>query len=296
LALRSRTAAHISLQVIVLLWGATAILGRQISIHAIPLVWYRLLLVVPVLAFYVRLRRIPLRIPAATAARYAIAGALIGLHWLCFYGAVKVGGVASAVTALSTVAFFTALVEPFVFKRRLAIGELAIGALVVGASVILSQYELRVNALGLALGYGSAFLAGVFGTLNGKFAHDEHPERMMLYEFAAALLVVTAMFPFAPSQLVIPPDADLPWLVVFAVVCTVIPQVWIIYILRTLSPFTVAVSVNLEPVYALCFAALLFPEESLTLRFYVGALILFALVMLNGMRRVTKTTPATHAD
>jgi drug/metabolite transporter (DMT)-like permease len=284
---RSRAAAHISLQVIVLLWGTTAILGRQITVKAIPLVWYRLLLVVPILALYVRARRIPLRIPSAAALRYGVVGALIGVHWLCFYGAIKVGGVASAVLTLSTIAFFTALIEPIVFKRRVVVGELAIGALVVAASVVLSQYELRVSALGLVLGYGAAFLAGVFGTLNGKLAHDEHPERMMLYEFAAALVVVSVCFVFAPSQLVVPSNEDIAWLVVFAVVCTVIPQVWIIYILRTLSPFTVAVSVNLEPVYALILAAVLFPGETLTARFYVGAALLFALVMINGMRRAT---------
>jgi drug/metabolite transporter (DMT)-like permease len=193
------------------------------------------------------------------------------------------------VIALSTVAFFTALIEPIVFKRRVAASELVIGAFVVAASAFLSQYELRVSPLGLVLGYGSALLAGVFGTLNGKLAHDEHPERMVLYETAAALIVVTLCFPFAPSQFVVPSTTDMAWLVVFAIACTVVPQVWIIYVLRTLSPFTVAVSVNLEPVYALILAALLFPGETLTPQFYVGAAILFALVMLNGMRRATKT-------
>ncbi len=284
---RSRTAAHLSLQVIVLLWGATAILGRQISIDAIPLVWYRLLIVVPVLALYVCARGIPLRVPVAAAMRYGLVGGLIGVHWLCFYGAIKVAGVASAVLALSTVAFFTALVEPIVFARRLAVSELAIGSIVVVAAAILSQYELQVSVLGLILGYGAALLAGVFGTLNGKLAHDEHPERLMFYEFTAALLVVTLCLPFAPSQLVVPPTEDLVWLVVLAVACTVIPQVWIMYVLRTLSPFTVAVTVNLEPIYALLLAAALFPGETLSVRFYVGAGILFALVMINGMRRAT---------
>ena len=99
----SRPAAHASLQVIVLLWGCTAILGRQISIQAIPLVWYRLLVVVAVLAVLVPARGVAVRIPVRAAMRYGAVGAIIGLHWLCFYGAIKHAGVATAVLSLSTV-------------------------------------------------------------------------------------------------------------------------------------------------------------------------------------------------
>jgi drug/metabolite transporter (DMT)-like permease len=282
----SRAAAHLSLQVIVLLWGCTAILGRQISIHAIPLVWYRLLIVVAVLGIYVPARRIPLRLPARTALRYAMVGALIGLHWLCFYGAIKVAGIATAVLTLSTSTFFTALFEPLVFRRRVAAEELVIGAIVVGAAALLLQYELKVTPAGLALGLGSAVLAALFGVLNGKLARHEQPERLMFYELAAAWLVVSA---FVPFSWVVPASPDLGWLTVLAIACTVIPQVWIIYVLRTLSPFTVSVAVNLEPVYALILAALLFPGEALSLRFYAGAGVLFALVILNGVRRTSRT-------
>jgi drug/metabolite transporter (DMT)-like permease len=276
----SRAAAHLSLQVITLLWGCTAILGRQISIQAIPLVWYRLVMVVGVLAIYVPARRIPLRVPARAAARYALVGAFIGLHWLCFYGAIKVAGIATAVMSLSTITFFTALIEPLVFRRRIAV-----------AAALLIQVELHATPFGLALGLGSALLAAIFGVLNGKLAHDERPERLMLYELAAALVVVSA---FVPFQLVVPSGADLGWLAILAVACTVIPQVWIIYVLRTLSPFTVAVTVNLEPVYALILAAVLF-RETLSARFYVAAGVLFALVIINGARRAPRTRPI-HAE
>lgn len=293
----SRPAAHASLQVIVLLWGATAILGRQISIQAIPLVWYRLLVVVAVLAVLVPARGIALRIAPRAAARYAVVGAIIGLHWLCFYGAIKQAGIATAVLSLSTVTFFTAIVEPIVFRRAAAVSELVIGAIVVAGAALLIQVELHADALGLALGLGSAVLAAVFGVLNGKLARAEPPERLMLYELTAATIVVTLCFAVAPSQLVAPwqlSGADAGWLVVLAVMCTVIPQVWIIHVLRTLSPFTVAVTVNLEPVYALLLSALLFPhDQPLGARFYVGAAVLFALVIVNGVR---KSRPNTRAS
>jgi drug/metabolite transporter (DMT)-like permease len=103
----------------------------------------------------------------------------------------------------------------------------------------------------------------------------------MLYELTAAAVVVSA---FVPFQFVVPAAADLGWLAILAIACTVVPQIWIIYVLRSLSPFTVAVTVNLEPVYALILAAVLF-HETLSVRFYVAAGVLFALVVVNGINR-----------
>lgn len=277
----TRATAHLSLQVIVVLWGLTALLGHAIGIDAIPLVWYRLLIVVAVLAVYVPARGISFRIPRQALLHYSLIGALIGLHWLCFYGAIKVAGIATAVLALSTITFFTSLIEPIVFRRRIIASEVVIGAIVVGAAALIIQYELRATPAGLALSLGSALLAAIFGVLNGKLAHDERPERLMLYELVAALVVVSL---FMPWQFVVPSAADIGWLTVLAIACTVIPQVWIIYVLRTLSPFTVALTVNLEPVYSFVLAAVLL-GQTLSARFYVGAGVLFALVLLNAARR-----------
>lgn len=285
----SRPVAHALLQLIVLLWGCTAILGRLISISALPLVWYRLVLVVAVLAAVVPLRGHALRIPRRAAMNYAIVGAIIGVHWLCFYGAIKQAGVSTAVLTLSTVTFFTAIVEPIVFRRAIAVGEVVIGAIVVGGVALLLQLELNADPLGLALGLGSALLAATFGVLNGKLARREPPERLMLYELGAALVTVTACFAFAPSQFIAPwnlSTADLGWLVVLAVFCTVLPQVWAIHLLRVFSPFTMAVTLNLEPVYALILSALVFAgEHAPSARFYVGTAVLLGLVMLNALRK-----------
>jgi drug/metabolite transporter (DMT)-like permease len=247
--------------------------------------------VIVVLAAYLPARRIPFAIPWRAAVRYALIGAIIALHWLCFYGAIKVAGIATAVLSLSTVTFFTALFEPLIFRRRVAAAELVMGGIVVAAAALLIQVELQPTAAGFALGIGSAVLAGIFGVLNGKLANDERPERLMFYELVSATLVVTLCFAFAPGEFVSPwqlSTADIGWLAVLAVACTVIPQVWIIYVLRSLSPFTVALTVNLEPVYALILAAALF-RETLSTRFYAGTAVLMALVLLNGVRRAKRS-------
>lgn len=291
----SRPSAHALLQGIVLLWGCTAILGHQISIQAVPLVWYRLLIVIVVLAVFVPARGHAIRVPRAAALRYAGVGAVVGIHWLCFYGAIKVAGIATAVLTLSTMAFFTALIEPLAFRRRIDGRELAIGVFVVGGVALLLQVELHPSRLGLALGLGSALFASTFGVMNGKLAHHEPPERLMLYEAVAAFLVVSACFVVVPSQLVAPSPADLGWLMVLGVMCTVVPQVLVLHVLRTLSPFTVAVTTNLEPVYTLILAAILFPgDEPLGARFYLGAAVLLGLVILNGVRKAAPTS-TSHA-
>lgn len=296
----SRPAAHVLLQVMVLLWGCTAILGRLISIEAIPLVWYRLVIVVIVLAALVPLRGHAIRIPRRAALQYAAVGAIIGVHWLCFYGAIKQAGVSTAVLTLSTVTFFTAIIEPLVYRRRIDAGEIVIGAIVVGGVSLLLQVELEVDVLGLALGLGSALLAAAFGVFNGKLARREPPERLMLYELGAALAAVSLCFVVVPSQFVVPwhlATSDVGWLAVLAVLCTVVPQIWAIHLLRVFSPFTIAVTVNLEPVYALILAAIVFPDEQApSLRFYAGAAILLALVLVNALRKSARTAAVAPGE
>lgn len=293
----SRRSAHVLLHGIVLLWGCTAILGKQISIATIPLVWYRVALVVIVLAGLVPMRGHALRLPWQRARGYFVVGVFIGIHWLCFYGSVKVAGVATGVLTLSTITFFTALIEPLLFKRRVDVRELVIGAVVVGGAALLLKVEVHAAPLGIMLGLAASLFAACFGVMNGRLAQrDEPPERLMLYELAAATATVTVCFAFVPSEFVAPWHlslADIGWLVVLAMMCTVVPQVLILNVLRTLSPFTVALATNLESVYSLILAAILFHDEPLTARFYLGAGVLFALVGLNAVR---KARPRPVAD
>ena len=285
----SRPAAHVLLQLTVVLWGFTAILGHVISIHAVPLVWYRILFVIVMLAVVIPLRGHTLRGSWSSFWRAAVVGAFIGVHWLCFYGSIKQAGIAIAVLTLSTLAFFTAVIEPIVFRRPFAKDELAIGAVVVIGVGLLVKLEGHPDPLGMALGFGSALFSAIFGVLNGKLAPREPPMRLLFHEMLAAFAVVTLSFVIAPGELVAPwhlSAADVGWLAVLALFCTVVPQVWALIVLRTLSPFTIAVCVNLETVYALALGALLFPTtEKLSPKFYLGAAILLALVVVNGARR-----------
>jgi drug/metabolite transporter (DMT)-like permease len=269
----------------VVVWGFTAILGRLISLPAMPLVWYRLLVVVAVMTGVVAARGLPFRVSRSLLARFAVAGTLVAVHWVLFYGCIKYAGVAVAVLCLSTGTFFTALLEPLVFRRAPRLGELLIGlAVTVGVSFLV-RVEAGADFTGLAMGLGSSLFAASFGTLNGQLARESPGEVMTLHELAIAAAVVSLGFLVWPGDFV-PPAAlsgrDVAMLLVLAIVCTVLPWLWSLKVLRTLSPYSLSLAVSLEPVYAMALAWLLFPgSEQLTWRFYLGTSVLLVLVALN---------------
>jgi drug/metabolite transporter (DMT)-like permease len=281
----SKPRAHALLHFTVFLWGTTAILGKSIHIAAVPLVFYRVVLVTALMVAVLFRRRVPFAVPFWRAAELGGAGVLVALHWVLFYAAVKLAGVAIAVLCLSTITFFTALLEPIVFQRRVKRHELALGALVVLGVVLLLRLEVHGSLKGVALGLGSAFFSAAFGTWNGSLVRRERAERVTLYELTAAGLTCCLCFG-AAGGFVAPWEVsahDWALLAFLAVACTLLPWLWSLRVLRTLSPYTVAISVSLEPVYSIVFAFLLWPnEERLTGRFYVGVGVLVALVLVNG--------------
>jgi drug/metabolite transporter (DMT)-like permease len=218
-------------------------------------------------------------------------GVLVALHWLCFYGCIKYAGVAVAVLCLSSLTFFTALLEPIIFKRGVVVAELLIGLAAVGGVALLVKFETKATPVGLALGLLSSFFSAFFGTLNGVWSRGEPAERVTLHELTAALVVTSLAFTvweFVPPWALTASDAL--WLVLLALVCTVFPWLATMRILETLSPYTLALAVTLEPVYSLVLAWVLFPgEEQLTWRFYAGAAALLSLVLLNAWIKRPRT-------
>lgn len=276
--------AHALLHFTVLLWGVTAIVGKTIQIQALPLVFYRVLIVVVALAIVLWRRGVDFRVGWRRAVELSAAGALVALHWVLFYGAIKVAGVTVAVLCLSTVTFFTALLEPIVFRRAPRASELVVGGLVVVGVVLLLDREAHASFTGYAMGLVSSFFGAAFGAWNGSLAQREAPERVTFYELGAATVVCGLAFvvlggfvaPWSVS------GRDWALLAFLAIVCTAFPWLWTLRVLKTLSPYTTALSVSLEPVYSILFAYVLWPnEERLTWRFYAGAAALLLLVTGN---------------
>lgn len=298
----SKPAAHALLHLTVFVWGFTGIFGKAITAPALSLVWYRLALVVPMMAALAAARGRSLALPWAKSLPLWGVGVLVGGHWVLFYGCIKVAGIGVAVLCLSAITLFTALIEPLVFRRRFRPSELLFGLAVAAAVSLLVRLEGHSSPLGLAMGLGSALFSAAFGTLNGRVAARGgiHGELVTLHEMGAALAVTSLTFCVWPGDFVLPTALtarDAALLVALAIGCTVVPWLWTMRILRTLTPFTVALAVNLEPVYSLALAYVLFPEsERLGWRFYAGAAAIVAAVLLHGWRQRAPASPARDAS
>jgi drug/metabolite transporter (DMT)-like permease len=268
----------------VMLWGLTALLGKGISVGPRVLVFYRVVIVTVVMAVAVERKKLGFAVPRAHLVELVGAGACVAVHWMLFYAAVKTAGIALAVLCLSTVTFFTSLLEPWVFRKRTKGYELLLGFGVVIGVALLLRFETHATPMGYVLGLGSAVFSAAFGTWNARLGKREPAERLTLYELGTAAVVTATTFAFVPGFVFPWAVSARDWLMLFvlAIGCTALPWMWSLRILKTLSAFTVALAVAVEPVWSLVFAYVAWPnEERLGPRFYAGAAALGVLLAVN---------------
>jgi len=262
----------------VILWGFTAILGKLITLQALALVWWRMLIVVGALALvptvWRGLRAMPLRLIAA----YAGIGCLVALHWLTFYAAIKLANASVAATCMGVGPAFLALVEPWLTGRRFDARELALGVLVIPGVVLVAGGVPASMHLGLGVGILSALLVALFGALNKRLVEHADPLTVTGVELGAGTLLLTALAPLLPHDgplLPIPELHDLILLLILSIGCTLLPYTVALAALRKLSAFYVQLATNLEPIYAIALAIVLLGEQrELGLMFYLGVAII----------------------
>lgn len=274
----------------VLLWGFTAILGKMITLPALPLVWWRMLLVVAVLALLPSVWRGVRAMSLRTTLAYAGIGALVALHWLTFYGAVKLANASVAATCIALAPAFTAVVEPWLTRRPFSLRELAFGlAVLPGVALVVGGVPHGMRT-GIAVGALSALLVALFGSLNKRMVDGGEPLTITAVELGAGTLLLTLLAPlmpmlfpaFAGPLLIIPSLHDGALLLVLALVCTLLPFALSLVALRHLSAYGVQLVTNLEPVYAIMLAIVLLGEQrELTPLFYLGVAIILVAVFLH---------------
>lgn len=291
--------AHWQIHLCVLLWGFTAILGKLITLPALPLVWWRMGVVVLALLLVPRVWRGLRALSPRLLLAYAGIGVLVALHWLTFYGAIKLANASVGATCMAFATVFIALVEPKLAGRRFSRRELALGLLVLpGVAMVVGGVSTDMRA-GIAVGALSALLVAVFGSLNKRLVDRADPLTVTAVELGAGTLALTALAPlmpllfpaFAGPLLVLPSPADAMWLLVLAGACTLFPFALSLVALRHMTAFSAQMAVNLEPVYAIALAMLLLSEQrELTPMFYAGVAILLVVVfahpLLHRRRRI----------
>ncbi len=288
--------------VCVLLWGLTAILGKLITLPALPLVWWRMLLVVAMLALLPRVWRGLRALTGTLALAYAGIGALVALHWLTFYGAIKLANASVAATCIALAPAFTSLIEPWVARRPFAPRELALGiAVLPGVALVVGGVPHGMRA-GIAVGALSALLVAMFGSLNKRYVSGADPLTVTALELGTGTLLLTALAPlmpvvfpaFAGNPFALPSLHDFGLLLALSLACTLLPFALVLVALRQLNAYAVQLITNLEPVYAIVLAALLLGEQrQLTPLFYLGVAIILAAVFLQPvLERLRRGPPA----
>lgn len=282
----SKLKHYLLLHFIVFIWGFTAILGALITINAVPLVWFRMLLAVIFIAIYFIVKKKSFKIEKKAILKFVISGLIIALHWITFFKAIKASNVSVALVTMSTGAFFTSLIEPVFFKRRIKAIEILLGLLVIFGLYIIFNFESKYT-LGIIYALISSFLSALFSVLNGLFVKKYEADLISFYQLLFGVLGVTVFLIFTNQfslEFFSLPLSDWFYLLLLSSICTAYAFIASVHVMKYLTPYTVMLTINLEPVYAIILALIIFGEkEQMNIEFYYGAAIVLFVVLLNGL-------------
>ncbi len=276
--------AFLQLHISVFLAGFTGILGRLIDLNEGLLVWYRLLITSVTMWVLFTLTKKIKRIPLRDMLKLSGIGFLAALHWVTFYGAIKYANISVALVCFSAVGFFTALLEPLILRVRVKWIEVLLGLVVLGGIYIIFHFDPQYKT-GIILGILSALFIGVVIILQKQQVNRFNPETVLTYQISGGTILLSAVMPFYlwrfPTDYIFPDTSDWMWLLVLAWFCSVLAFQLSAHALKKLSAFTVNLSFNLEPVYGIILAFIVYRENELLSKwFFIGfALIAAALLV-----------------
>ena len=294
---KDRLGSLIHLHIIVFIYGFTAILGKLIVIDSLSLVWYRMGLASVFILVYLRFSKIRLQVTTRALLWFTFAGVVVALHWVTFFWAIKVSTVSIALAMMSTGAFFTALIEPLVYKRKVIGYEILLGLLVILGLYLIFSVESGY-AYGMIIALVSAFLVAIFSIINAKLVKEHMPSVISFYELAIGTLFLSIILgvkgSFTADFFMLTPS-DWGYLIILSLVCTSYAFIASVKIMRVITAYTVMLTNNLEPVYGILLAWVIFgAEEKMSPLFYVGALIILVTVIANGILKLKASNKQTR--
>ena len=279
--------AFIQLHIAVLLAGFTGILGRLISVNEGMIVWYRLLFTsVTMWILFSVLKKIQ-PIPKRDIAKIAAVGFIAAMHWVTFYGSIKYSNVSVALVCFSAVGFFTALFEPIIFRKKINTTEIILGLMTLAGIYIIFHFDSQYKT-GIIIGLISAVLGALFPIFNRQFLQYINVETLLAWQQTGGLITFSILLPFYlkrfPVENFFPGAEDLMWLLVLSWLCSVIAFQFSSNALKRLSAFTVNLSYNLEPVYGVLLAFVVFNENKLLSKwFYIGFSIIAVTIIIHAL-------------
>lgn len=284
--------ALIKLHISVFLAGFTGVLGELIQLNEGLLVWYRIMITVVSLLFLLQVKKQFQRIPASMVWKLLGIGTLIALHWVFFYGSIKMANVSIGLVCFASTGLFTALLEPVFNHKKINFWDIGLGLLSLLGILLIFQFHQHYRE-GIIAGIISAILAALFTVLNKRQVNKVEPRVMMVYELSGGLLLLTLLMPlylhYYPVASILPTLTDWLWLLVLGWLCTVLAMDLMLQALKKVSAFTQNLSLNLEPVYGVILAFVLFGEQKyLGDSFYIGVSLIILSVVLQMIRVIRK--------
>ncbi|MBT7817616.1 DMT family transporter [Flavobacteriaceae bacterium] len=282
---------YFHLHFIVFIWGFTAVLGDLITIEAVPLVWHRMLLGSLFVLIYIIYNKGVLKVSLRSLIKFAFVGLLIALHWLAFFSAVKVSNVSITLAMMSTGAFFASFLEPIFFKRKIIGYEVIFGLIVIMGLYIIFKVESAYLS-GILLALLASFLGTLFSIFNGMMVKSHNATVISFYELLFGLVFITLYILFTDgydNTFFILSGSDWTYLIILASICTAYAFIASVHVMKWISPYTVMLTTNMEPVYGILLALLILGEkEYMSPAFYLGAIIILITVVINGIIKTRK--------
>ena len=279
------------LHLIVFLWGFTAILGKLIHANAEVLVFYRMLFASVFLYLFIRIiKKDSIKVSKKLLLKLVGIGSLMAFHWLFFFSSIKVSNVSIALSCLGTSTLFAALLEPLIFKRKIDVSEIVMGIVIVICISLIFKVEFQYK-LGIIYGLICALLGTIFSVFNGKLYGKTSSGNIIFYEIFGGFLVISLYYVFSGqiSQIGEISYRDLALLALLASVFTAYPMFESVNLMKYISPFTLILTVNLEPIYGIILAFFIFGEsEKMSAVFYGASLVMILAIVINGVIKARK--------
>ena len=280
--------SFIQLHVFVFLAGLTAPIGNLIQLNGLNLVFYRMLLTVlaliPIYILHQRANKVVLK----DKVKLMLIGILIAIHWVCFYGSIKLANVSVALVCISCVGLFTAILEPFMFKTKFIWNELLIGLLSLIGILFIFQFDIHFRT-GILVGLVSSLFAAIFTILNKRITSQYTTQTIQTFEMLGGLSFLTIVLfgikKIQHTNFTFPTQSDWFWLIILSLICTVLANYLMLSALKKISAFTLNVTLNLEPVYGIIIAIILFQEhKQMGMGFFIGMSLIAISVLLQMLR------------
>ena len=274
-----------SLHLMVVILGLTGVFGKLISLSAIHLVWYRMGIAFISLAIFLAFKKQLFSVSKKDFIGLLGVGALVTFHWLCFFESIKVSTVSVAVVCLATSSLFSALIEPFFFKRKFLFYEVIMGVIVVVELAFIMGTETKYF-WGYFYGIMAALLATLFTLFNAKYINNVGAAKITMIEMLSGVIIISCILFFQQDYTVFTTKisvTDLTYLILLGTLCTAMVFVWLTEIMRHITPYSLIMAINLEPVYSIIFALIIFGDnELMSSSFYLGSCVIIGIVFLDG--------------